>query len=128
MGGGGRKDTLVPQYFIGGGGDCPLDRRLWEEAQARNDLISHGVYPWTTDNINVADQCYHCTGCFAEIGPPYEPCLKSPTIPLQPLPVITNVWYRVRVDLTGPLVESEGYKYIVCIIELLQCILTRVGI
>ena len=46
-----------------------------------------------------------------------QPCLKSPIIPLQPLPVITKVWYRVGMDLTGPLVESEGYRYILTFID-----------
>ena len=42
---------------------------------------------------------------------------KSPIMPLQPLPVITKVWFRVGMDSTGPLVESEGYKYILTSID-----------
>ena len=43
--------------------------------------------------------------------------LKSPTTPLKPLPIITKVWYRVEVDLTGPLIGSNGYKYILTMID-----------
>ena len=46
-----------------------------------------------------------------------QPCLKSLIIPLQPLPVITKVWYRVGMGLTGPLVESGGYRYILTFID-----------
>ena len=46
-----------------------------------------------------------------------QPCLKSPIIRLQPLPVITKVWYRVGMDLTGPLFDSEGYRYILTFIN-----------
>ena len=38
--------------------------------------------------------------------------LKSPTTPLKPLPIITKVWYRVGMEVTEPLIESNGYKYI----------------
>ena len=46
-----------------------------------------------------------------------QPSLKVPTIPLQPLPVIMKVWFRVGMDLTGPLIESGGYKYILTFID-----------
>ena len=46
-----------------------------------------------------------------------QPSLKSPTNPLQPLPVITKVWFRVGMDLTDPLVESNRFKYILTVIE-----------
>ena len=46
-----------------------------------------------------------------------QPSMKSPIIPLQPLPVITKAWYRMGMDLTGPLIESEGYKYILTFID-----------
>ena len=38
-------------------------------------------------------------------------------MPLQPLPVITKVWFRVGMDLTGPLIESQGYLYILTFID-----------
>ena len=38
--------------------------------------------------------------------------LKSPIAPLKPSPIITKVRYRVGMDLTGPLIELNGYKYI----------------
>ena len=38
-------------------------------------------------------------------------------MPLQPLPVITKVWCRVGMDLTGPLIESQGYLYILTFID-----------
>ena len=41
-----------------------------------------------------------------------QPNLKSPTVPLKPLPVIAKVWYRVGMDLTVPLVKLDGHKYI----------------
>ena len=46
-----------------------------------------------------------------------QPTLKATSIPLQPLPVITRVWFRVGMDLTGPLVNSEGYKYILTMMD-----------
>ena len=46
-----------------------------------------------------------------------QPSLKSPTNPLQPLLVITEVWFRVGMDLTDPLVESNRFKYILTVIE-----------
>ena len=46
-----------------------------------------------------------------------QPSIKAPITPLQPLPVIAKVWFRVGMDLTGPLVESEGYKYILTFID-----------
>ena len=38
-------------------------------------------------------------------------------MPLQPLPVITKVWFRVGMNLTGPLIESQGYLYILTLID-----------
>ena len=46
-----------------------------------------------------------------------QPSLKTPTMPLQPPPVITKVWFRVGMDLTGPLIESQGYLYILTFID-----------
>ena len=46
-----------------------------------------------------------------------QPSLKAPTIPLQPLQVITKVWFRVGMDLMGQIIESEGYKYILTFID-----------
>ena len=46
-----------------------------------------------------------------------QPTLKAPTTPLQPLPVITKVWFRVGMDLTSPLIDSEGYKYILTFMD-----------
>ncbi|KAI6655488.1 Phosphatidylinositol phosphatase PTPRQ-like isoform X5 [Oopsacas minuta] len=46
-----------------------------------------------------------------------QPSLKAPTNPLNPLSIITKVWYRVGMDFTGPLIESNGYKYILSIID-----------
>ena len=40
-----------------------------------------------------------------------------PTNQLKPLPIITKVWYRVGIDLTGPLIESNGYRYILTKID-----------
>ena len=46
-----------------------------------------------------------------------QPTLKATSIPLQPLPVFTKVWFRVGMDLTGPLVHSEGYKCILTMMD-----------
>ena len=46
-----------------------------------------------------------------------QPSLKSPTSPIQPLPVITKVWFRVGMNLTSPLIESNGFKYILSVID-----------
>ena len=50
-------------------------------------------------------------------GQKNQPTLKVPSIPPQPLPVITKVWFRVGMDLTGPLIHSEGYTYILTMID-----------
>ena len=46
-----------------------------------------------------------------------QPSLKTPTSPLPPLHVITKVWFRVGMDLTGPLIESNGFKYILSVTD-----------
>ena len=47
------------------------------------------------------NNCIHCQK--------NQPTLKATSIPLQPLRVITKVWFRVGMDLTGPLVNYEWY-------------------
>ena len=52
--------------------------------------------------------------------------LKSFIVPLQPLPAITKVRYRVGIDLIGPLVESKGYEHILTFLDhFTKCIETR---
>ena len=46
-----------------------------------------------------------------------QPSLKSPKCPLQPLTVITKVWFSVGMDLIGPLVESNGFRNILTVIN-----------
>ena len=70
---------------------------------------------------NIAKDRYYWPSMLKDIEPSMlkdnQRSLKSPTVPLQPLPVITKVWFRVGMDLTGPLVESNGYKYILTVID-----------
>ena len=60
----------------------------------------------------IQNYVHNCIPCVKN-----QPCIKSPSMPLQPLPVITKVWFRVGMDLTGPLIESQGYLYILTFID-----------
>ena len=74
--------------------------------------IAKERYYWPGMYVDIQTYVSDCFRCQKN-----QPCLKAPTMPLQPLPVITKVWYRVGMDLTGPLVESQGYKYILTFID-----------
>ena len=74
--------------------------------------IAKERYYWPGMYVDIQTHVSDCIRCQKN-----KPCLKAPTMPLQPLPVITKVWYRVGMDLTGPLVESQGYKYILTFID-----------
>ena len=54
----------------------------------------------------------NCEGCQRNAS-----SLKRPNEPLQPMPVIARAWYRVGMDLTGPLIQSEGYQYISTMVD-----------
>ena len=74
--------------------------------------IAKDRYFWPCMQKDITLCIQACARCLKN-----QPSLKSPTNPLQPLPVITKVWFRVGMDLTGPLVESNGFKYILTIID-----------
>ena len=74
--------------------------------------IAKDRYFWPCMQKDITLYVQACARCLKN-----QPSLKSPTNPLQPLPVITKVWFRVGMDLTGPLVESNGYKYILTVID-----------
>ena len=88
-----------------------------------HDNCGHQCFKYS---YNIAKERYYWPNMYNEIhayilkcGPCQrnQPSLKSPIVPLQPLPVITKVWYRVGMDYTGPLFELEGYKYILTFID-----------
>ena len=88
-----------------------------------HDNIGHQCARYS---YNVAKERYFWPGMLKQIGSYVDNCvrcqknqptLKAPSIPLQPLPVITKVWFCVGMDLTGPLIHSEGYTYILTIID-----------
>ncbi|KAI6647791.1 Gypsy retrotransposon integrase-like protein 1 [Oopsacas minuta] len=74
--------------------------------------IANERYFWPGMYTEIRTYIQKCVPCQRN-----QPSLKAPTIPLQPLPVITKVWFRVGMDLTGPLIASEGYKYILTFID-----------
>ena len=74
--------------------------------------IGKDRYYWPSMLKDIELYVQACVRCIRN-----QPSLKSPTVPLQPLPVITKVWFRVGMDLTGPLIESNGYKYILTVID-----------
>ena len=106
--------------------------KLFDILKEVHDNCGHQCFKYS---YNIAKERYYWPNMYSEInayilkcGPCQrnQPSLKSPIVPLQPLPVITKVWYRVGMDLTGPLVESEGYKYILtCIDHFTKWIETR---
>ena len=69
--------------------------------------IGKDRYYWPSMLKDIELYVQACVRCIRN-----QSSLKSPTVPLQHLPVITKVSFRVGMDLTGPLIESNGYKYI----------------
>ena len=74
--------------------------------------IAKEIYYWPKMYTEIQNYVQNCIRCQKN-----QPCIKSPLMPLQPLPVITKVWFRVGMDLTGPLIESQGYLYILTFID-----------
>ena len=77
-----------------------------------HDNIGHQCARYS---YNIAKERYFWPGMLKQIGSYVDNCvryqnnqptLKAPSIPLQPLPVITKVWFRVGMDFTGPLIHS----------------------
>ncbi|KAI6657828.1 hypothetical protein LOD99_570 [Oopsacas minuta] len=74
--------------------------------------IAKGRYYWPSMYKDIENYVTTCVRCQKN-----QSSLNSPTTPLKPLPIITKVWYRVGMDLTGPLIESNGYKHILSMID-----------
>ena len=74
--------------------------------------IGKDRYYWPCMLKDITLYVQNCARCAKN-----QPCLKKPTTPLQPLPVITKIWFRVGMDLTGPLIDSNGFKYILSVID-----------
>ena len=68
--------------------------------------ISKDRYFWPCMQKDITLYIKACARCLKN-----QPSLKSPTNPLQPLPVITKVWFSVGMDLNGLRVESNGFKH-----------------
>ena len=74
--------------------------------------IAKDRYYWPSMYKDVETYVTTCVRCQKN-----QSSLKSQTTPLKPLPIITKVWCRVGMDLTGPLIRSNGYKYILTMID-----------
>ena len=69
---------------------------------------------WPGMGADIRDYCRSCDICQRKS---YKGRVKN--VPLQPLPVITEPFSRVAVDIVGPLSppSSEGHKYILTLID-----------
>ncbi|KAI6658817.1 Gag-pol fusion protein [Oopsacas minuta] len=80
------------------------------------DFYTHNIgkdrYYWPSMLKDITLYVQNCARCAKN-----QPCLKKPTTPLQPLPVIPKIWFRVGMDLTGPLIDSNDFKYILSVID-----------
>ena len=100
-----------------------IDKRVHEIFKEVHDNVGHQCFRYS---YRIAKERFYWPKMYNEIRSyilkcvpcqKNQPSLKAPILPLQPLPVITKVWYRVGMDLTGSLIESEGYKYVLTFID-----------
>ena len=69
--------------------------------------IAKDRYYWSSMLKDITRYVQACIRCIKN-----QSTLKSPINPLQPLPIITKVWFRVGMDLTGHLLNPMGiYTY-----------------
>ena len=107
-------------------GNCLLVIRCSELEDILKEIHDNTGHQCPRYSYNISKDRYYWPNMYKDIESYVNACirfqknessLKAPTIPLKPLPIITNVWYRVGMDLTGPLIQSNGYEYILTIID-----------
>lgn len=74
--------------------------------------IAHEHYYWPNQTQTIGKYIKNCERCKMN-----QVSLRKPTETLKPLPVISRPWYRVGMDLTGPLIPSNGYSYILTMVD-----------
>ena len=74
--------------------------------------LAKGRYYWPSCVNTIREYVKNCEDCQRNAN-----SLKKPNEPLQPMPVIARPWYRVGMDLTGPLIQSDGYQYILTMVD-----------
>lgn len=74
--------------------------------------LAHQRYYWPNQTSTIEKYVKNCDRCKMN-----QLSLRKPTEALKPLPVIARPWYRVGMDLTGPLVLSNGYTYILTMVD-----------
>ena len=69
---------------------------------------------WPGMGADIRDYCRSCDVCQRKSSKD-----RIKPVPLQPLPVVTEPFSRVAVDLVGPLspLSSEGHRYILTLID-----------
>ena len=88
-----------------------------------HDNLCHQCANYTYDITKERFYCPKCRATILEYVNNRNRCkrnafsLSRPIEPLKPLPVIVRPWYRVGMDLTGPLVLSNSYQYIFTIVD-----------
>ena len=74
--------------------------------------LAKGRYYWPSYVKTIRDYVKNCEECQRNAQ-----SLKRPNEALQPMPIIARAWYRVGMDLTGPLIPSQGYQYILTMVD-----------
>ena len=77
-----------------------------ENLQANSSYILR--FYWRGGEIYVRERVRECVGCMHKSSRPWTVSIS----PLRPIPTIPKVFWRVHIDLFGPLTESlKGNKY-----------------
>ena len=74
--------------------------------------LAKGRYYWLSYVKTIRDYVKNCEECQRNAQ-----SLKRPNEALQPMPIIARACYRVGMDLTGPLIPSQGYQYILTMVD-----------
>ena len=103
-----RKEVMLLAYKI------PLSGHLGKRKTAAHLLQQ---FYWPTIHRHVAEYCRCCSECQK------SPTRRAGKAPLIPLPIISETFSRVAMDLIGPLPKSHsGHQYILVLCEVCHSI------
>ena len=89
--------------------DIPLAGHLGKDKTARRVLQR---FYWPTLYRDVADHCRSCAVCQKSAR------VKPPRVPMIPLPIMTEPFTRIAMDIIGPLPRSRsGKKYVLVVCD-----------
>ena len=111
----GRATLVVPaecrQSVLKMGHESPLAGHF---GHRKTEMRIRELFFWPSVTMDIRQFCRSCDKCQR-----FSPKGQTKRVPLEPMPVITEPFSKVAIDLVGPLTpsSSEGHKYILTLID-----------